>query len=134
MARELIGEPADFLADGMTCKVTMYEGTALSVELPQTVTLEVVEADPVVQGPDRVVVVQAGQARKRPPGADPAAYRSRHPHRRQHRRRQLHGTRQGLIPLHPVSPGLAGVQGGRRALPDSRSRIAGSRGDRQRMG
>ena len=27
-----------------------YEGTALSVELPQTVTLEVVEADPVVKG------------------------------------------------------------------------------------
>jgi elongation factor P len=48
--REVIGDPADFLADGMTCNVTMYEGTALSVELPQTVTLEVVEADPVVKG------------------------------------------------------------------------------------
>jgi elongation factor P len=48
--REVIGSPADFLADGMTCNVTMYEGTALSVELPQSVTLEVVEADPVVKG------------------------------------------------------------------------------------
>ena len=47
---EVIGSPADFLADGMTCNVTMYEGTALSVELPQSVTLEVVEADPVVKG------------------------------------------------------------------------------------
>ena len=50
MPREVIGDPADFLADGMMCNVTMYEGTALSVELPQSVTLEVVEADPVVRG------------------------------------------------------------------------------------
>lgn len=48
--REVIGDPADFLADGMVCQVTLYEGTALSVELPQSVTLEVVEADPVVRG------------------------------------------------------------------------------------
>ncbi|HEU0215716.1 MAG TPA: elongation factor P [Stellaceae bacterium] len=48
--REVIGSPADFLADGMMCNVTLYEGTALSVELPQSVTLEVVEADPVVKG------------------------------------------------------------------------------------
>ncbi len=48
--REVIGDPADFLADGMMCQVTLYEGTALSVELPQSVTLEVVEADPVVRG------------------------------------------------------------------------------------
>ena len=48
--RDVIGDPADFLADGMVCQVTLYEGTALSVELPQTVTLEVVEADPVVRG------------------------------------------------------------------------------------
>ena len=48
--REVIGDPADFLADGMMCNVTMYEGTALSVELPPSVTLEVVEADPVVRG------------------------------------------------------------------------------------
>jgi elongation factor P len=48
--RAVIGDPADFLADGMMCNVTLYEGTALSVELPQSVTLEVVEADPVVKG------------------------------------------------------------------------------------
>jgi elongation factor P len=50
MPREVIGDPADFLADGMVCQVTLYEGIALSVELPQSVTLEVVEADPVVRG------------------------------------------------------------------------------------
>jgi elongation factor P len=48
--RETIGEPADFLHDGMICTIMLYEGTALSVELPQTVVMEVVEADPVVKG------------------------------------------------------------------------------------
>jgi elongation factor P len=48
--RDIVGEPADFLHDGMICNVMMYEGAALSVGLPQTVTMEIVEADPVVKG------------------------------------------------------------------------------------
>ncbi len=46
----MIGEPADFLREGMMCTVKLYEGAPLSVELPQTVMMEVVEADPVVKG------------------------------------------------------------------------------------
>jgi len=48
--REMIGDPADFLRDGMVCTVMLYEGSPLSCELPQTVTMQVVEADPVVKG------------------------------------------------------------------------------------
>ncbi|HEY1363889.1 MAG TPA: elongation factor P [Xanthobacteraceae bacterium] len=48
--REMIGDPADFLRDGMVCNVMLHEGTPLSVELPPSVTMEVVEADPVVRG------------------------------------------------------------------------------------
>ena len=48
--RELIGDPADFLQDGMTCKVMTYEGTPLSVEMPPSVVMQIVEADPVVRG------------------------------------------------------------------------------------
>ena len=48
--RDLIGEPADFLQDGMVCKVMTYEGTPLSLEMPPSVTMQVVEADPVVRG------------------------------------------------------------------------------------
>ncbi len=47
---EMIGESADFLRDGMICKVMLYEGTPLSVELPPSVVMQVVEADPVVRG------------------------------------------------------------------------------------
>jgi elongation factor P len=48
--RDMIGEPADFLHDGMIVTVTLHEGTPLSVDLPQTVVLAIVEADPVVRG------------------------------------------------------------------------------------
>ena len=48
--RDLIGDPADFLLDGMVCKVMLYEGTPLSVEIAPSVTMRVVEADPVVRG------------------------------------------------------------------------------------
>jgi elongation factor P len=48
--RDLIGDSADFLQDGMTCKVMLYEGTPLSVDMPPSVVMQLVEADPVVRG------------------------------------------------------------------------------------
>jgi elongation factor P len=48
--RDLIGDPADFLQDGMVCKVMTYEGRPLSLEMPPSVTMQIVEADPVVRG------------------------------------------------------------------------------------
>jgi elongation factor P len=48
--KDIIGDPVVFLQEGMICNVQTYEGAALSVELPQTVVLEITEADPVVKG------------------------------------------------------------------------------------
>ena len=48
--RELVGDGAVFLQDGMKVTVQTHEGTPVSVTLPQTVIMEVVEADPVVKG------------------------------------------------------------------------------------
>lgn len=48
--RDMIGEPADFLREGMMCTIQIYEGTPMSVTIPQSVVMEVVEADPVVRG------------------------------------------------------------------------------------
>lgn len=48
--REAIGDPAVFLQDGMTVTVQSYEGSPLGVELPDSVVMEVVEADAVVKG------------------------------------------------------------------------------------
>jgi elongation factor P len=50
ISKEIIGDPVVFLQENMICKVMTYENAALSVEIPQTVVLEIVEADPVVKG------------------------------------------------------------------------------------
>jgi elongation factor P len=47
---ELIGEPAVFLQEGMVVTVSSYEGSMISVSLPETVIFEIVEADAVVKG------------------------------------------------------------------------------------
>ncbi|MEM6781150.1 MAG: elongation factor P [Pseudomonadota bacterium] len=48
--KELIGDAAPYLQDGMMVTVEMYEGEALSIKLPDTITVEIVEAEPVVKG------------------------------------------------------------------------------------
>ncbi len=48
--KELIGDQAAFLQDGMLCKAQVNDGKVLSIELPETVTMNIVEADPVVKG------------------------------------------------------------------------------------
>ncbi|HVJ32960.1 MAG TPA: elongation factor P, partial [Terriglobia bacterium] len=47
---DLIGEPAVFLQEGMMVTVESYEGSPISVSLPETVTMQLIEADPVVKG------------------------------------------------------------------------------------
>lgn len=47
---DVVGEPRDFLQENMTVEISTHEGSPLSVTLPQKVTMEVVEADPVVKG------------------------------------------------------------------------------------
>lgn len=48
--REMIGEPAAYLQDGMVVTVQSYEGSSISVTLPDSVVMEVTEADAVVKG------------------------------------------------------------------------------------
>jgi len=48
--RDMAGDAAVFLADGMEVTVDRVEGTPVGVRAPQQVTLEVVEADAVVKG------------------------------------------------------------------------------------
>ncbi len=47
---DVLGGKARYLQENMVVKVRVHEGNALSVELPQTVVLEVTEADPYVKG------------------------------------------------------------------------------------
>jgi elongation factor P len=48
--RDFLEERAAFLQDGMMVNVESHEGRPIGVTLPDQVTLEVVEADPVVKG------------------------------------------------------------------------------------
>lgn len=48
--REIIGEQAVFLQDGMEVTVESFEGSPIGVEIPGKVTLRIEEADPVVKG------------------------------------------------------------------------------------
>lgn len=48
--KDLVGEPVVFLQEGMTVTIESYEDEPIAVMLPDTVTMEVTEADPVVKG------------------------------------------------------------------------------------
>lgn len=48
--RDFVGDAAAFLQDGMIVDVSSHEGKPLSVSLPDTVIVEIQEADPVVKG------------------------------------------------------------------------------------
>jgi elongation factor P len=50
LPRDFLEERAAFLQDGMTVTVESHEGKAIGISLPGQVTLEVVEAEPVVKG------------------------------------------------------------------------------------
>ncbi|MGB1045290.1 MAG: elongation factor P, partial [Candidatus Puniceispirillaceae bacterium] len=47
---DLVGDRAAFLQDGMIITLSSYEGDPISIALPDTVVMEVVEADAVVKG------------------------------------------------------------------------------------
>lgn len=48
--KEIIGDQAKWLQDGMDVEIEMFETEALNVTLPDHVTVEVLEAEPVVKG------------------------------------------------------------------------------------
>jgi elongation factor P len=50
LQKDFVGERAAFLQDGMTVTVELYEEKPIGISLPDQVTLEVTEADPVVKG------------------------------------------------------------------------------------
>lgn len=48
--QDFIGERSAFLQDGMTVTLELHEGRPIGITLPNQVTLEITEADPVVKG------------------------------------------------------------------------------------
>src|SRR3546814_18981417 len=50
VSADLVGEPVVFLQEGMTVTIESYEDEPISVMLPDTVVMQIVQADPVVKG------------------------------------------------------------------------------------
>ena len=50
VGKDILGDQAVYLQEGMTCTVSLHDGNPVSIELPQRVVFEIVEADPVVKG------------------------------------------------------------------------------------
>ena len=48
--RDNLGDAINYLADGLACELTFYEGKAISVELPTSVVREVSYTEPAVKG------------------------------------------------------------------------------------
>jgi elongation factor P len=50
VGQEVVGDQAVYLQEGMPCMISVFDGNAVAIELPQRVTLEVTETEPVVKG------------------------------------------------------------------------------------
>jgi len=48
--KSIVGDQAPFLQENMTVKISLFEGNPVAIELPQKVTLEVVETEPAMKG------------------------------------------------------------------------------------
>jgi elongation factor P len=65
ISADMLGHGVDYLTDGMTLSLLTYDGESIDVELPTTVDLEVVEAEPgfagdTAQGATKEVTVSTG--------------------------------------------------------------------------
>ena len=50
VTKDVIGDQSLFLQEGMACMLSLHEGVPIAIELPQRVTLEIVETEPVTKG------------------------------------------------------------------------------------
>ncbi|MBN9581830.1 MAG: elongation factor P [Afipia sp.] len=48
--KEVVGSQAPYLQENMTVKLSIFDGNAVAITLPQRVTLEVVDTEPVTKG------------------------------------------------------------------------------------
>ena len=96
--KDIVGDYAPYLQENMTVRLSLHEGVPISIELPQRVTLEVVETEPTDEGPDRVVLLQAGAPLERRPHAGAGAHRAGDADHRHDRGRVLRRAGEGLSP------------------------------------
>ena len=50
VSKDVIGDQAAYLQEGMACMLSVFEGQAVAIELPQRVVLEIVDTEPTMKG------------------------------------------------------------------------------------
>ncbi|TDR94895.1 elongation factor P [Enterovirga rhinocerotis] len=50
VSKDIVGDSAPYLQEGMACMLSVHEGNAIALELPARVTLEITETEPTVKG------------------------------------------------------------------------------------
>jgi elongation factor P len=50
VSKDVIGDQAIYLQEGMACMLSVFEGQAVAIDLPQRVVLEVVDTEPTMKG------------------------------------------------------------------------------------
>ncbi len=86
---DFVGERAAFLQDGMTVTLEMHDERPISIKLPDYVTLADRRGRSGREGPDRLVVLQAGEDGKRPARHGAAFHHRRREDHRRHQRSDL---------------------------------------------
>ena len=99
---DVVGDLAAYLQPDMKVKLSVYEGIAVAIELPQRAVLEVVETEPTMKGQTasssyKPALLSNGVRTMVPP------HIARHPHRGADRRRLLRRARQGLASIHVLA-------------------------------
>ena len=46
----MVGDAAPYMQEGMKVQLSMHEGTAISIEIPQKMTLEITDTEPAMKG------------------------------------------------------------------------------------
>ncbi len=94
--KDVIGDAAPYLQEGMAVMVSTHNGVALTIELPQRVVLEITETEPAMKGQTasssyKPAILSNVRAHRRA-----ASHRGGHPRGDHDRGRLLRGARQGL--------------------------------------
>jgi elongation factor P len=50
VSKDVLGDQAAYLQEGMACMLSVFEGQAVAIDLPQRVVLEIVDTEPTVKG------------------------------------------------------------------------------------
>ena len=96
MSADVVGDKAPYLTENMEVQLQLFEGNAISIEIPQRATFEVVETEPVMKGQTASGSFKPAMLSNGVRTMVPTHIVDRHAHCGDDRRRRLCRARQGV--------------------------------------